>query len=82
VRFEPRIPFVCGFDFIQEQCFLGMTDGVVKIDIMSQAAIHVANKRQKRCNSDPARDPDLFHTSSLVIEHPIGAFNDCVRAFF
>ena len=59
-----------------------MPDRVVKIHIVRQAAIHIADKRQERCESDPACDPDLFLPAGFIVEHAVRAFDDRVRAFF
>ena len=68
-------------DLVEEQRLFRMTNRVVKIDIVSQAAIHIPNKGQKRSETDSACDPDLFESSGLVIEHPVRALDDRVRAF-
>ena len=59
-----------------------MTDSVIKINIVIQIAVQVAEEGQERRQTDAARDPDLFAPTRLVIEHAVGALDDRVHARF
>ena len=79
---EAWIPFGSSLDFFHEQRLLRMAHRVVKIHVMRKIAVHIADKGQERCESNPAREPDLFLSTRFLVKHAIRALDHSVRVGF
>src|SRR5262245_55562492 len=75
---QTRILCIYSIDLFLKYGFFRMANLIVEVYIMSQVAVHIAEKRKERCNTDSTRDPDLLWTTCFVIEHPIRSIDNRV----